>query len=216
MAANDTLEAAVDYFASRSHDAWRKQFIKANPREAKRPRMRLRGGKMVDINQPWKTLDPAAKKDNKQAAYDAHEAVARFPHDRERAAAYVHRCWIRRNRKDPSQPKTLFKPYKDLSEIEKDKDRAHVDRMKAALAAVSKQAKPRKAAKKAASKRTSAKRAAKPIRLDAEISQRLEAAAKRLSATLGRRVTARELANAGMQAMLAIYEGGPKARAKKR
>lgn len=216
MTANDTLEAAVDYFAARSHDAWRKQFLKANPKAAKQPRMRLRGGKMVDINQPWKKLDPAAKKDNKKAAYDAHEAVARFPNDREKASAYVHQRWIQRNRKDASQPKALFKPYSALPEDEKDKDRAHVDRMKAALAAVRKQAKSREGVKKRAPKRKTVKRAAKPIQLDVDTSQRLEAAAKRLSATLGRRVTARELAHAGMHAMLALYEGGPSKRTKKR
>jgi hypothetical protein len=211
VAANDT-EAALDYFAARSHNAWRKQFIKANPKAAKLPRMRLRSGKMVDINQPWATLDPAAKKDNKKAAYDAHEAVVRYPNDREKASAYVHQRWIQRNKKDPSQPKALFKPYSELPEDEKDKDRAHVDRMKAAVAAVSKQAKPRKSVKKTTSKR----KTAKPIQLNSEISRRLEAAAKQLSATLGRRVTASELANAGMQAMLAIYEGRPRKRGKKR
>lgn len=199
MAAKKTLEAAVEYFASRSHDAWRRQFLKANPDQKGRPRMRRRAGKMVDVNQPWRALDPAAKADNKVAAYDAYEAIARFPTDREKAAAYVHQCWIKRNANDPNQPKVLFKPYRALPEIEKDKDRAHIDRMKAALAAVKK---PRKTA-------------AKPLQVDAATARRLEIVAKRLSATLGRTVSARELLRAGMQAILPIYEAAS-ARRKKR
>src|SRR5207253_2902337 len=125
-------EAAVEYFAARSHDAWRKQFHKTNPKERALPRIRMRGGKMVDINKPWKTLDPKAKAENKVAAYAAYAAIEKFPNDREKASDYVHKQWIKRNRADPSQPKALFKPYSALPEVEKDKDRAHIDRMKAA------------------------------------------------------------------------------------
>jgi hypothetical protein len=215
VTANDTLEAAVEYFASRSHDAWRRDFLKANPDKRAAPRMRLRAGKMVDINQPWATLDPAAKKDNKAAAYDAHEAVTRYPNDREKAAAFVHQRWIKRNKADPNQPKALFKPYSALPKVEKDKDRAHVDRMQAALAAVAKQAKTAPAKKSAKKKAAKLAKPVKRLQLDADTSARLTAAAKRLSATLGRRVTAGELAHAGLQAMLAIYEAAPAKRAKK-
>lgn len=205
MAAKRTIEAAVEYFASRSHDAWRRQFLKANRDQKGRPRMRLRGGKMVDINQPWRALDPAAKADNMVAAYDAYEAVTRFPKDRDKAAAYVHRRWIKRNKSDPNQPKALFRPYDQLPDLEKDKDRAHVDRMKAALAAV----------KKSALKQRLRKTATKPLQVDAATTRRLEAVAKRLSLTLGRTVSTRELLRAGMQAILPIYEAAS-ARRKKR
>jgi macrodomain Ter protein organizer (MatP/YcbG family) len=192
------VEAAVDYFAGRSHDAWRRALLKTNPEQRGQPRMRLRGGSMVDINQPWAKLDPRAKDDNKQAARDAYAAVMRFPNDREAAANYVHQAWIERNKKDKSQPKELFKPYARLSEVEKDKDRAHVDRMKRAIAAV------RKQAKKAPSKK--AKRAAslKSIRLEARTWARIERAARELSKAVGREITAEALLVAGAEAIAAV------------
>ena len=150
MASKKTIEAAVDYFAARSHDAWRKQFRKTNPKERTLPRMRMRGGKMVDINQPWKALDPKAKAENKIAAYAAYAAIEKFPNDREKASDYVHKQWMKRNRADPSQPKGLFKAYSALPEVEKDKDRAHIDQMRAALKAVERRKAPGRAAKTAA------------------------------------------------------------------
>src|SRR5215207_7671700 len=130
---NRLAEAAVDYFAARSHDAWRRNLLKTDPKQKGKPRLRQRGGIMVDVNQPWTKLHPKAKADNKRAAYDAYEAVKKFPNNREAAAAYVHVRWIKRNKGDPSQSKALFKPYAQLPEAEKDKDRAHVDNMKRAL-----------------------------------------------------------------------------------
>ena len=205
MAVKKTVEAAVEYFASRSHDAWRRQFHKANPKERALPRMRMRGGKMVDINKPWKDLDPKAKADNKVAAYAAYAALEKFPNDRERASDYVHRQWIKRNRADPNQPKDLFKPYSALPDVEKDKDRAHIDRMKAAIRAVQT---PRKALKKTA---------ARTLQVDARSTVRLEAAAARLSAALGRTITAEALMAAGVEAVLAVCEtAAPRARPKKK
>jgi hypothetical protein len=194
-------DAAVDYFAARSHEAWRKRLLKTNPEQKGKPRMRLRGGVMVDVNQPWAKLDPKAKSDNKRAARDAFDAVKKFPADREAAAEYVHQCWIKRNKNDPSQPKALFKAYARLTEVEKDKDRAHVDRMKAALAAVRK-----KAPKKTPRKATRAKRAASTmtVEIDAASWRRLEAAAKQLSAALGREVPVDALVSAGVEAIAGI------------
>jgi hypothetical protein len=207
MAAKKTIEAAVDYFAARSHDAWRKQFHKTNPKERALPRLRMRGGKMVDINKPWKDLDPKAKAENKLAAYAAYDAIEKFPNDREEASEYVHKQWIKRNRADPSQPKALFKPYSALPEVEKDKDRAHIDQMKAALAAVRRPKAPRRIAKKAV----------RLLTVDARSAARLEAAAARLSAVLGRRVTAQALLAAGVEAVLAASEARlPRARSKKK
>jgi len=202
-AADPVLEAAVDYFASRSHDAWRKAFHKTNPAEKAKPRMRERGGVMVDINQPWSKLHPKAKADNMAAARDAYAAVKKFPKDREAASDEVHKAWIRRNKKDPNQPKALFKAYASLPEVEKDKDRAHVDNMKRAIAAVSKPA-PKKAPRKATKKASPASGAL--INIDARAYKQLQAAAKQLSKALGREVPAEALLMAGVQAMTALSQ----------
>jgi hypothetical protein len=191
-------EAAVDYFCSRSHNAWRRRLLETNPQLRGQPRMRPRGGVMVDINKPWANLDPKAKADNKQAAYDAYEAVTRFPGDREAASNYVHERWMERNKRDKGQPKALFKPYARLLEVEKDKDRAHVDQMTKALRTLATKAKPRsksKAAKPAATK---------TIRVDAATWRRLDAAAKNLSAALGCEVSIETLLVAGVEAVAAV------------
>lgn len=174
--------------------------------------MRMRGGKMVDINQPWQTLDPAAKADNEIAAKTAYAALERFPNNREKAAAYVHKQWIKRNRADPNQPQDLFKPYGELPEVEKDKDRAHIDQMKAALAAVAKPKKAKGKKKKAKAK----KQEFETPHLDAALSARLEAAAKALSKATGRKVTAQALLVAGAEAVLAICETAAPAKRKKK
>jgi hypothetical protein len=199
--ADSDKEAAVDYFSGRSHDAWRRNFLKTNPGERGKPRMRMRGGVMVDINQPWSKLDQRAKDDNKRAALDAYAAVQRFPNDREAASNYVHEAWIKRNKGDKSQPKELFKPYARLPEVEKDKDRAHVDQMKQAIAAV------RKAAKKKAPvkmKKAAKQPAFKTVRVDAKAWARLEATAKDLSKTLGRKISPEALLIAGAEAIAAV------------
>lgn len=144
----DAIAAAVEYFAAKSHNAWRREFHKDQPKQKHRRRMRLRGGVMVDVNKPWSKLNARAQADNRIAAYEAHKAVMRYPNNREAASAFIHRRWIARNKHDPSQPKALMRPYKELSEVEKDKDRAHFDRMKAAIAAVKKPAKKTTAKKK--------------------------------------------------------------------
>jgi hypothetical protein len=196
----DPLEdAAVEYFSGRSHDAWRKQLLRTNPEQRDQPRMRMRGGVMVDINQPWSKLDARAKEDNRRAARDAFAALKRFPKDREAASDYIHRAWIRRNKGDKSQPKELFKPYAQLPEVEKDKDRAHVDRMKKAIAAV------RKSAKKLVAKTSRRTKAAfKVVRIDAGAWRRLERAAGDLSKLLGREVAPEALLAAGAEAVVAV------------
>lgn len=188
-------EAAADYFAARSHNGWRKKLLETNPEQRGKPRMRLRRGAMVDVNKPWTGLHPKAKAENKQAAYDAYDAVMRFPDDREAASAYVHECWVKRNRADSSQPKALFRPYAKLPEVEKDKDRAHVDLMKKAIASVTR--------KKRAAKKSKAAPAYKTIRVDAKAWARLEAAAKDLSKALGRKVAPEALFIAGVEAVAA-------------
>lgn len=200
--ADPLKDAAADYFAARSHNAWRKRFHETNPKERNKPRMRLRGGVMVDVNKPWASLHPKAKADNLKAAYDAYYAVKRFPDDREAASEDVHNSWIRRNKNDPSQPKALFKPYARLPDVEKDKDRAHVDRMIAALRAVSRKKAPRKAAKNTT----------KSVRIDAKSWERLEKAAKDLSKALGRDVTVAALLVAGAEAVAAVSRTAAKSK----
>lgn len=199
--ADPLREAAVEYFSSRSHNAWRKRLFETNPEQRGQPRMRLRGGAMVDINKPWASLDPKAKADNKRAAYDAFDAVKRFPDDREAASEYVHVRWMARNKGDKNQPKALFKPYARLPEVEKDKDRAHVDRMKAALRAVSpKKKSPRKTV------------APQSVRIDAKTWARLEKAARQVSKATGNTVTVEALLVAGAEAIAAVSMAAVKAK----
>ncbi|WP_395648039.1 hypothetical protein [Terricaulis sp.] len=198
--------AAVDAVAGRMHEDWRRDLLKTNPEQRGQPRMRMRGGVMVDVNQPWAKLHPKAQADNVRAAGDAYKAVKKFPRDREAAAALVHDFWIKRNKADASQPKELFKPYAKLPEIEKDKDRAHVDAMTKAIASVRKRVMtPRKTktAKKSAPKAKKANGAA-AVKIDAQAWKRLQASAKRLSAALGREVPAEVLLAAGADAMAAV------------
>ncbi|UPT61241.1 MAG: hypothetical protein M0D54_12395 [Hyphomonadaceae bacterium JAD_PAG50586_4] len=195
--ADPRMQAAVDYFAGRSHDAWRKRLLKTNPEQKGQPRMRMRGGTMVDINQPWSKLHPNAKADNTVAARDAYAAVMKFPNDREAASIEVHKAWIARNKHDKSLDKALFKPYAQLSEVEKDKDRAHVDNMKAAIAAV------RKSAKVAVPRKAKAP-AFKTVRIEAKHWAKLEAAAAKLSKFTGRSVAPEALLAAGLEAIVAV------------
>jgi hypothetical protein len=193
------MGAAVDYFAARSHSAWRRRLLQTDPKQKGKPRMRQRGGVMVDVNQPWAELHPKAKADNMRAARDAYRAVVRYPADREAAAAYVHTCWIKRNKGDASQSKALFKPYAQLPEVEKDKDRAHVDNMKKAISAVRKPS-----GKKRAKPKTKRAGLTKAVRVDARAWRRLEAAAKSLSSALGREVAPELLLDASVQAVAAL------------
>jgi hypothetical protein len=188
--------------------------LKDNPAQRGQPRMRMRGGQMVDINQPWKTLHPSAQLDNRQAARDALESVRRYPSDREAAAAHVHKLWIKRNKGDPNQPTALMKPYASLPEAEKDKDRVHVDRMRALLKSGergagkvgAKRAKKTKTA--APAKKASAASARKQgsLRLNAEQWARLEALAAQMSQMQGRRVSAETAGQAALAAMLGVFE----------
>ena len=203
------LEAAVEYFSERSHNAWRKRLLQTNPEQRGQPRMRLRGGKMVDINQPWSKLDPSAKADNRQAARDAYAAIIKYPDDREAASDYVHKRWIARNKHDKSLDKALFTPYEKLSELEKDKDRAHVDRMKEAIAAVRKRAKVKAPAKGKSP-------AYRSVRIATKDWARLEAAAGKLSKMIGQTVTPEALLAAGVEAILAATGAVAGAKASKR
>ncbi len=212
----DLGEAAVETFAAESHNAWRRRMLKDNPTQRGQPRMRQRGGQMVDINQPWKALHPKAQMDNRQAARDALEAVRKYPTDREASAAHVHKLWIKRNKGDPNQPAALMKSYASLPEAEKDKDREHVDRMRALLEKKvrgrgaakgggqrAKKAKSADSTRNAATPRSDARKA---LRLSGEQWRRLEALAAQMSLMQGRRVSAEAAGQAALSAMLGVFE----------
>jgi hypothetical protein len=200
-------EASVDHFAARSHNAWRRKLLETNPEQRGRPRMRMRGGVLVDVNQPWAKLHAKAKADNRAAALAAYEALQRYPDDREAAAAYVHRAWIRRNRGDKNQPRALFKPYAQLSEVEKDKDRAHIDNMKRAIAAAQRRLRKPAPVRKAAKPkrpRVGAAGASPALNLSATDLRRIETARKKLSRLLGRPVSAEAVVLAGAEAVVTL------------
>lgn len=132
-AVNVERHNVVDKFGAASHNEWLKNFRKNNPKEAKKPRMRERGGAMVDINQPWDKLDSRAKADNATAAEAAYDAYKAHPDDIEAGSAMIHDAWVKRNKNDKSIDKALLKPYAKLSEEEKEKDRAHWRRVQGIL-----------------------------------------------------------------------------------
>lgn len=163
--------------------------------------MRLRGGVMVDVNQPWAKLHPKARADNERAARAAYEAVKKYPNDREAAAEEIHKAWMKRNNADKNQPKALFKPYAQLPEFEKDKDRVHVDNMKKALASVRRNG--------AAKRDTAHARTAGAAMLTATQWRSLEAARQKLSKALGQDVPMGPFLLAGAQALAAIAKAAP-------
>lgn len=70
--------AVASAFGEIQHENWRKGLPdseKFNPDGTVKPRMRMKFGKMVDLNRPWNELDDEAKRENYEAglaAYDAH------------------------------------------------------------------------------------------------------------------------------------------------
>ena len=113
----------VMQFAAKAHELWRNQHIKD---KGDVPRIKKNSdGTEGDINVPFHKLHPDWKKENIAAGHAALAAVTKHPHDTEKAAEHVHNEWMKRN------PKTEYnssqhKPYKDLPEDEKEKDRVHV------------------------------------------------------------------------------------------
>jgi hypothetical protein len=204
----DAAEAAVEAFAAEAHNAWRRQMLKDNPAQRGKPRMRLRGGKMVDVNQPWAKLDPKAQQDNRQAARDALQAIEKFPSDREAASAHVHKMWVQRNKADPNQPAALLKAYSSLPETEKDKDRAHVDRMGALLAemARAKKAQARTRSARKPERRPADRARARTVRLAPEQWRQIEAVASLMALQRGRSVTAEEAGQLLLTAMLGALD----------
>ena len=119
-------ENAVQQFASDAHEEWRRSLP---PNEQNVPRMRSKnGGPKADINVPFDQLHPTAQQENLAAGIAAEQAVKKFPNDIEKAAEYIHIEWMKRNPKD-DYTAAQHKPYDELPEIEKEKDRVHVRTM---------------------------------------------------------------------------------------
>jgi hypothetical protein len=116
----------VMQFAAKAHEAWRKQHIKD---KGDVPRVKKNSdGTEGDINVPFHKLHPDWQKENIAAGHAALAAVKKHPHDIEKAAEHVHNEWMKRNPKADHNA-SQHKPYNDLPEDEKEKDRVHVRTM---------------------------------------------------------------------------------------
>jgi len=116
----------VQQFAAKAHEVWRKSLP---PEEQKVPRIRSKnGGPKADINVPFDKLHPTAQQENLAAGEAALAAVKKHPKDMEKAAEHIHKEWMKRNPKDDYNA-DQHKPYSDLPDSEKEKDRVHVRTM---------------------------------------------------------------------------------------
>ena len=123
-------EDPVTQFAILAHEEWRKTLP---PNERNVPRIRSKnGGPEADINVSFAKLHPTAQQENLAAGKAALEAVKQFPNDEEQASEFIHIQWMRRNPKADYNA-DQHKPYNELSDTEKEKDRVHVRTMKRLL-----------------------------------------------------------------------------------
>ena len=121
---------AVTQFASQAHDVWRSGF---DPEGTGKERIKKNSdGSEGNINVPFKKLHPDWQKENLSAGKAALQAVRKHPNDMESAADHVHKEWMKRNPKADYNAH-LHVPYSELPEVEKQKDRNHVDTMKSLL-----------------------------------------------------------------------------------
>jgi len=121
---------AVNKFASEQHDVWRKGF---DPEGTGKKRIKKNSdGSEGNINVPFEKLHPDWQKENLSAGKAALQAVRKHPNDMESAADHVHREWMKRNPKADYNA-AQHVPYSELPEVEKQKDRDHVDTMKSQL-----------------------------------------------------------------------------------
>ena len=121
---------AVTAFASKQHDVWRSGF---DPEGTGKERIKKNSdGSEGNINVPFKKLHPDWQKENLSAGKAALQAVRKHPNDMESAADHVHKEWMKRNPKADYNAH-LHVPYSELPEVEKQKDRDHVDTMKSLL-----------------------------------------------------------------------------------
>jgi predicted lipid-binding transport protein (Tim44 family) len=116
-------------FASDAHEQWRQALP---PNERNQPRKRSKnGGPVADINVPFNELHPTAQQENLAAAKAAYDAVSQYDNE-EQAAEHIHNEWMKRNPKvDYNAAQHV--PYSQLPDVEKKKDRVHVQTMKALL-----------------------------------------------------------------------------------
>jgi len=116
----------VMQFAAKAHEAWRKQHIKD---KGDVPRVKKNSdGTEGDINVPFHKLHPDWQKENIAAGHAVLAAVKKHPHDMEKASEHVHNEWMKRNPKADYNA-DQHKPYNELPEDEKEKDRVHVRTM---------------------------------------------------------------------------------------
>ena len=121
---------AVTAFASKQHDVWRKGF---DPEGTGKERIKKNSdGSEGNINVPFEKLHPDWQKENLSAGKAALQAVRKHPNDMESAADHVHKEWMKRNPKADYNA-AQHVPYSELPEVEKQKDRDHVDTMKSLL-----------------------------------------------------------------------------------
>ena len=116
----------VMQFAAKAHELWRNQHIKD---KGDVPRIKKNSdGTEGDINVPFNKLHPDWKKENIAAGHAALAAVKKHPHNMEKASEHVHNEWMKRNPKADYNA-NQHKPYNELPEDEKEKDRVHVRAM---------------------------------------------------------------------------------------
>jgi hypothetical protein len=126
---------AVEKFASKAHDEWRRGFDAKYAETGKPSKERIKkndDGTEGDINVPFEKLHPTWKKENLAAGKAALEAVQKYGNDMEKAAEHVHNEWMKRNPKQDWNA-AQHVPYNELPEAEKEKDRAHVREINSAL-----------------------------------------------------------------------------------
>lgn len=108
--------------------------VEAEQAAADTPRMKkISTGENVNINVPWSILHEEYKRDNLLAAKAAVVAYLNHPKSFEMAAYEVHECWMKRTKKE-SYNENLFVGYYSLVEEEKEKDRAHIIRVRDCVA----------------------------------------------------------------------------------
>jgi hypothetical protein len=122
---------AVDAVASKAHQNWQQNFRRDNPSAKSRMKDDGAGGQVDILNTSYEDLPEKWKKENKLGAEAAVDAVEKFGADMEAAAEHVHVKWLERN--GEWAPEAQKKPYADLSDEEKEKDRVFVRDARKAL-----------------------------------------------------------------------------------
>jgi hypothetical protein len=127
---NKQRSSAIEQFASKAHEDWRKEYQAKN---GNTPRIKKNSdGSEGDINVPFNKLHPDWKKENLAAGKAAHDSVMKYKNNREAAAEHIHNEWMKRNPKGDWNADQHV-PYSELPEDEKQKDKDHYDTMKKIL-----------------------------------------------------------------------------------